>query len=98
MRLSKMYFDTHAHLDQDNFDGDREGVIARAADAGVTDIVAIGVTADSSAACVALAAKHDGIHAAVGIQPNYVQEAKEGDWRRIVELADKPGVVALGET
>lgn len=93
-----MYFDTHAHLDQAEFDSDREQVIGRAQAAGVTNIVAIGITAASSAACIELASKHPGIHAAVGIQPNHCTEAESGDWDRIVELSSSPGVVAIGET
>lgn len=93
-----MYFDTHAHLDQEEFDADREQVIAAARTAGVLHMVAMGVTAESSAACVALAAKHEGVHAAVGIQPNYVHEAAPDDWRQVVQLAREPHVVALGET
>lgn len=90
--------DTHAHLDQEEFDADRADVIARARAAGVTAIVAIGTTADSSAAVVDIASKHEGVFAAVGIQPNYCSEAAEGDWERIVELAKRPRVVAIGET
>ncbi len=90
--------DTHAHLDQEEFDADREAVIERAQAAGVERIVAVGVTADSSAAVVALAAGHAGIFAAVGIQPNYAGQAAPGDWDRVVELASRAKVVALGET
>lgn len=93
-----MYFDTHAHLDQDAFDADRAEVIARARAAGVVDMIAMGVTAESSTACVAIAGAYDGVHAAVGIQPNYVHEALPEDWDTIVRLAREPGVVALGET
>lgn len=92
------YFDTHAHLDQDEFDADRTEVLARAQAAGVETIVAVGVTAASSRACVELAAQHSGVRAAVGIQPNYTTQAAADDWAAIVELAARPGVVALGET
>ena len=71
-----MLIDTHAHLDQEEFDADRAEVIARAVAAGVEKIVAIGVTADSSAAAVRLAAEHPAIYAAVGIQPNYCGQAQ----------------------
>ena len=90
--------DTHAHLDQNNFDADREAVIERAREAGVETIIAIGTTADTSDAVVALSAAHAGIFAAVGIQPNYTADAAEGDWQRIVDLVERPKVVALGET
>jgi len=93
-----MLIDTHAHLDQPEFDEDRREVVARASEAGVEAIIAIGTTADSSAACVKLAAELPGVYAAVGIQPNYVHEAQPGDWEGVVTLADSPGVVAIGET
>ena len=93
-----MFIDTHAHLDQDEFNADRAEVIARAQSAGVETIIAIGTTADTSAACVSLTAEYPCLRAAVGIQPNYCAAVQPGDWERIVELAAKPGVVALGET
>src|SRR5262245_56701961 len=91
-------FDTHAHLDQPEFDADRAEVLGRAHEAGVESIVAIGISADTSAACVKLAAGCEGVYAAVGMQPNYLTEAKPGDWDRIVAMLDEPRVVAIGET
>ena len=92
------FFDTHCHLDDEQFDSIREDLLARAVDAGVRDMLAVGVTADSSQACVSLAAEQEAVLAAVGIQPNCCAEAKPGDWERIVELAQDPQVAALGET
>ena len=91
-------FDTHAHLDQSEFDADRAEVVARAREAGVAEIIAIGTTADTSAICVRLTAEFEGLYAAVGMQPNYIAEAEPGDWDRVVALVDEPGVVAIGET
>lgn len=93
-----MLFDTHCHLDQEDFDAIRSDVVARAKAAGVETMIAIGTTAEASRKCVSLAAEFDGVYAAVGIQPNYVAEAGPDDWQTIVELADAPGVVAIGET
>jgi TatD DNase family protein len=90
--------DTHAHLDQEEFSADRAEAIARAIAAGVETIVAVGVTADSSAATVQLAAEHPAIFAAVGIQPNYCAQAEPSDWDRILVMANSPKVVAIGET
>ncbi|MCA9100771.1 MAG: TatD family hydrolase [Planctomycetales bacterium] len=97
------FFDTHAHLDQGEFDEDRDDVIARAQAAGVTNIVAVGVTATSSRACVDLASRYEGVYAAVGIQPNYTGEVAVDDWDAIVALARagdaaERGIVAIGET
>jgi TatD DNase family protein len=91
-------FDTHAHLDQPEFDDDRADVVARAKNAGVENILAIGISADTSQACIELAAEFDGVHAAVGMQPNYLAEAQTGDWDRVVAMVEQPGVVAIGET
>lgn len=91
-------FDTHAHLDQPEFDDDRPDVVARARDAGVENIIAIGISADTSAVCVELAAEYAGVHAAVGMQPNYLSDAQPNDWDRILAMLDEPGVVAIGET
>ncbi|QDU90551.1 putative deoxyribonuclease YcfH [Pirellulimonas nuda] len=95
-------FDTHAHLDQDAFDSDRPQVLARAAQAGVTRIVAVGVTRASSEACLKLAQPRGGkppeVYAAVGIHPNHTAEAAADDWDRVVELAGRDRAVALGET
>ena len=90
--------DTHTHLDDEQFDGVRDAVIQRARDAGVEGIVAVGTTASSSRTVVDLASQHDGVYAAVGIQPNYCGEAAEGDWDLVVHLVDENPVVALGET
>lgn len=91
-------FDTHLHLDEPAFDGDRDDVIERARQAGVRAMLTIGTTADSCSAAVELANSHKDIFAAVGIQPNYVAEEKPGDWEKIVALADEPRVIAIGET
>ena len=62
--------DTHAHLDQEEFSEDQEQVIARALQANVSHMVAVGIGAESSEQCLKLAKSHPQISAAVGIQPN----------------------------
>ncbi len=92
------YIDTHAHLDQEDFDGDRPEVVARARTADVEAIVCVGVSAASSRITLALAEEFPELYAAVGIQPNNCAEAGDGDWQQVVEMACGPRVVALGET
>jgi TatD DNase family protein len=91
-------FDSHAHLDDSQFDADREAVIARAAAAGVEAILCVGTTLASSRAAVRLAETFGQVYAAVGIHPNSSAEAAKGDWDQVVALAAHPRVVALGET
>jgi TatD DNase family protein len=92
-----MYFDTHAHLDQADFDADRGEVIARAHEAGVTTILCPAVSAESSRAVLRLAERFD-LLAAVGIHPNSTHEAAPGDWGEVAAMIDQPRVAALGET
>ena len=89
--------DTHAHLDDEQFDADLPEVIARATEAGVEAIICVGVSAASSEAVVRLAEQYPAIKAAVGIQPNHAAETKPDDWQRVCQLAEHPQVVALGE-
>jgi TatD DNase family protein len=91
-------FDTHAHLDQPEFDADRTDVVARARAAGVDEIITVGTSAATSEICVRLAAEFEGVYAAVGMQPNYIAEGQSGDWERVLALVERPGVVAIGET
>jgi len=91
-------FDTHAHLDQADFDADRADVLRRAAQAGVEAVVCVGVDVASSRAAIQLAQQHPAVYAAVGIQPNSAGQAQPGDWEHIVALAQQPRVVAIGET
>ena len=93
-----MLFDTHTHIDQEEFDEIRDEVLERARAAGVTHAIAVGCTAGASRKCVELAQHYEGLYAAVGIQPNYVAEAQPEDWSTIEKLAQEPGVVAIGET
>lgn len=93
-----MLIDTHAHLDQSEFDADREEVLTRAIEAGVAAIVCVAVTADSTAAILELADHYPQLRPTAGIHPNYAAQVPAGDWDRIVEYAHSGRVVGLGET
>ena len=91
-------FDTHAHLDDDQFAADLPAVLERAAASGVAHVVTIATTAPSSAACVDLAAHYSPLFATVGIQPNHVAEASSDAWDQVLRLVNSEKVVAVGET
>lgn len=93
-----MLFDTHSHLDQEEFNLDRDEVVARAEAAGVATMLAVGVTGESSEKVVALAERYASIYAAVGVHPNYVAQIAASDWDRVLALVNHPRVVGLGET
>lgn len=92
-----MYFDTHTHLDDKQFDHDREQVIARICGAGVTLAVNIGADIESSRAGVRLSEQYDFIYAAVGVHPHEAETLTEEDMDALKSLAQSPKVVAIGE-
>jgi TatD DNase family protein len=94
-----MFIDSHCHLDGPRFDSDREQVIARATEAGLINILAVG-TGDGPGTldcAVKIAEKHDFIYATVGIHPHEVKLAKDSDFAELEQLARKPKVIAWGE-
>jgi len=94
----RILWDTHAHLADETFEADVEEVIERARREGVEQIVVVGYTAESSRQAVDLAHRY-GLRAAVGLHPNYLNDASGADWDEIVRLVeDQDHVVAIGET
>jgi TatD DNase family protein len=90
--------ETHAHLDYPEFANDLDDVLRRAADAGVTRIITIGTSIESSRRAIDLAEKYPAVYAAIGVHPTYVEEAEEDVFTPLRELGKNPRVVAIGET
>ena len=93
-----IFFDTHAHLDYPEYEKDFSDVLARAQSAGITKIISIGTSLDSSRRAIALAEKFPAIYAAVGWHPSEALTAPEDLRPALRELAQHPKVVAIGET
>jgi len=94
-----MFIDSHAHLEGHRYDSDREQVIARAQEAGLETIVAIGngdgpVNFDCG---IKLAEKYDFIYATIGIHPHEASLADQAALDRMEQLAKRPKVIAWGE-
>lgn len=92
-----MLIDSHAHLNLDDYDRDRDDVITRARQAGLDAIINIGIDLESSRAALTLAQKHDNFYAAVGIHPNRAGAATDNDIAGVIALTGKPKAVAIGE-
>jgi TatD DNase family protein len=90
--------DTHAHLDMSNFDNDREEVIKRSIESGVTTIITIGTDLDSNEKAIDLAEKYPGVFAAVGIHPQESKEINNTAFLRLTEMSKCKLVVGIGET
>jgi len=94
-----MFVDSHAHLELEQFNTDREQMLARAWDTGVETIVAIGSgTGPGSLDCgIALAEEYEFIYATIGIHPHEANLATDADLEELEELAKRPKVIAWGE-
>lgn len=92
--------DSHAHVEGQEFDADRDDVLARARAAGVEAIVCVGSGRDAGSArrAVDLARASPDLWAAVGIHPHDAARATDADFDEIRRLAGDPRVVAVGET
>ncbi len=88
--------DTHAHLDA--LDGDLDETLARAREAGVTRIVTIGTGIASSQRALEIADSHDGVFAAIGIDPHQAAATEAARVGELRELLAHRRVVAVGET
>jgi TatD DNase family protein len=93
-----MLIETHAHLDYPDFAPDFDDVLRRATEAGVTRIITIGTSIESSRRAIALAEKYPNIFAAIGVHPTYAGEAPDDVMTPLRELAKSPRVVAFGES
>ena len=89
--------DTHCHIEFDGYDGDRDAVIQRAIDAGVTMIVNPAVDVASSQAIGALALRYNGLYATIGVHPNSTANLPDGWLETLRTLGRGPKVVAVGE-
>ncbi len=92
-----MFFDTHAHYDDDWFDEDREELLSSLPEKGVGLVVNPGTTVDTSRMAIAMAEKYDHIYAAVGIHPENCHDFTPQHIDVLRDLAQHPKVVAIGE-
>jgi Tat protein secretion system quality control protein TatD with DNase activity len=82
--------DTHCHLDVEDFQPDREAVIARARAAGVAAIVVPAIHAAGWQGLLALCASIPGLHPALGLHPIYLEQHRSEDVAAIVLETDAP--------
>jgi TatD DNase family protein len=90
--------ETHAHLDYPDFAPDFDDVLRRANETGVTRIITIGTSVESSKRAVDLAQKYPNVFAVIGVHPTHVDLTNDDPIPPLRELAKNPRVVAIGET
>jgi len=92
-----MPIDSHAHLEMEPFDADRDAVLGRAAAAGLTAIITVGTTIPDCQKAAALARLHPQVYAAVGIHPHEVKGINSKTYDALRALARQEKVIAIGE-
>ena len=94
-------FDTHAHYDDEHFDEDREDVLKKIYNEGVTKCINIGCSIETSKKSIEIANSHDFIYATCGIHPSEIENTEKEIVKDIEEIKqlilNNKKVVAIGE-
>ena len=92
-----MLFDTHAHLNDEAFEGDREELILGLKEKGIEYVMNVGCCLDSSGDCIAMAEKYPFIYASIGSHPDSAGEVCEELMETYLKMSKHPKVKAIGE-
>jgi TatD DNase family protein len=89
--------DTHAHIQEPEFDDDADQAVERARAAGVVQIVVPAVDIESARRSLALSQRHDGLYATAGFHPHEASRLTDEALAEVDEMLALPEVVAVGE-
>ena len=96
-----VFFDSHSHLNDEKFDGDRDEIIKEIYEAGITYFITAGYSVESSQKAVDIANDYDFVYASAGISPNDIPQTEEELWKQISDIKDlaksNKKVLAIGE-
>ncbi len=92
-----MIFESHAHYDDSQFDGDREGLLASLAAQGIGRVINIGSTFEACQKTLALTEQYDFLYGALGIHPSEASGMTEEIYHWISKKSRLPKTVAIGE-
>ena len=92
-----MLVDSHAHIELEDFNNDRDDVVRRAREKGIDYIVTVGIDLDDCRRAVAVAEEYEMVYASVGIHPHAAAAIDESTYDALRELAKNEKVVAYGE-
>lgn len=93
-----MLIDSHCHLNYPGLVEDEAGVLARAAEAGVTTMISIATRESEWPGVIGGAERHPHVWATVGIHPHEADNHPDMDTARLAAAARHPKVVGIGET
>jgi len=89
--------DAHCHLDFINFDKDRDEVLERAKQNGISDIIIPGVSANNWQKIKSLCEQHNNLHPCYGLHPYWINQHEEKDLKKLEQFIDNNPCVAIGE-
>jgi TatD DNase family protein len=89
--------DSHCHIDFDVFDNDRNDVIQRATDCGVSDVIVPGVLRKDWSKIQSLCAEHENIHPCYGLHPCFADQHSDDDLAALEEQITSSACIAVGE-
>ena len=92
-----MIFETHAHYEDEQFDTDREELLASMKQHGISAIVNVGSSLDTVKKSICLAEKYDFIYAATGIHPSDTDDLDEAGFEWLRKQSTHEKTVAIGE-
>jgi TatD DNase family protein len=92
-----MLVDSHCHLDFPDFAEDLDGIVTRAAAAGVGRLVTISTRVRRLAELLAIAERYENVYCSVGTHPHHADEEDGISADELIALTQHPKVVALGE-
>ena len=97
--MAQSFLDSHCHLDDSDFDADRDAVIERARAAGLKYLVTIGCGKgpDDLGVGIPIAARHDWVYTTVGIHPHEAARTEERHFAELRAATGEPKVIAIGE-
>lgn len=95
------FFDSHSHLNDEEFDEDRDKVIKEIYESGTTNFITAGYSVESSKNAIDIANNYDFIYATAGVSPNDIPQTEEKLWKQLAEIKDlaknNKKVLAIGE-
>lgn len=92
-----MYFETHAHYDDEKFDEIRDDLLQSLPINNITTVINVGADMASSFNSIELAEKYPFIYAAVGVHPHDAENMKQEDIKTLIQYSKHPKVIAIGE-
>ncbi len=90
-------FDTHAHYDDEKFDGDREAVLSSLPSKGVHAVLNAACDMESCKTSIQLSQAYDFVYASVGVHPHSAESFTKQDVDTIASYTKQPKVAAIGE-